>query len=96
MPPACVPVSPTSAKPPRTSTVELTDHAAAGTQKKRCLIMVYIKLNVILNIGLQIPDDLFAAGQLLSVPARVRVPLCQTTESKSLSQPKESIQCPPP
>lgn len=56
------------------------------------LIMVYIKLNVILHIGLQIPGDLFAAGQLLSVPARVRVPLCQTTEAKSLSQPKESIQ----
>lgn len=77
-PPACVPVSPTSAKPPQMITVEFTDHTAARTQKKRCLIMVYIKLNVILNIGLQIPDDLFTVGQLRSVPTRVRVPLCQT------------------
>lgn len=76
-----------------TITVEFTDHTAARTQKKQCLITVYIKLNVILNIGLQIPGDLFTIGQLLPVPARVRVPLCQTPEAKSLSQPKESIQC---
>lgn len=65
VPPARVPVSPTSAKPPHTIPVEFTDHAAAArAQKKWCLIMVYIKLNVILNTGLQFPDDLFAGGQL--------------------------------
>lgn len=54
--------SPSSAKPPHRITLEFTDHAAR-TQKKWCLIMVYIKLNVILNIGLQIPDDLFSSCQ---------------------------------
>lgn len=48
-----LPAGPTSAEPRQRRTAEFTDHTAAMSQKKWYLIMVYIKLNVILNIGLQ-------------------------------------------
>lgn len=51
--PACVPpAGPMSAEPRQVRAGEFTDHVAAMSQKKWYLIMVYIKLNVILNIGL--------------------------------------------